>query len=187
LPRLRLWRFDGDGPGGRAGRRNQLSPSRPTAPNRTSTASLRRPPSATPTSRWSRPVRSTSTTLATGAIDAAQAAGGSRRLRPHALCQRTHSRHGARRRAGSRVSWFTARTARSRAENPLYVYGYGSYGYSLPLGFSSNRLSLLDRGVVHGLRAHSRRRRPGRALARRRQDAHQAQHLHGLSSPRSST
>ncbi len=32
--------------------------------------------------------------------------------------------------------------------NPLYVYGYGSYGYALPLGFSSNRLSLLDRGVV---------------------------------------
>jgi oligopeptidase B len=32
--------------------------------------------------------------------------------------------------------------------NPLYVYGYGSYGYALPLGFSGNRLSLLDRGVV---------------------------------------
>jgi oligopeptidase B len=28
------------------------------------------------------------------------------------------------------------------------VYGYGSYGYALPLGFNSNRLSLLDRGVV---------------------------------------
>ncbi|HEX3569220.1 MAG TPA: S9 family peptidase [Acidobacteriaceae bacterium] len=32
--------------------------------------------------------------------------------------------------------------------NPLYVYGYGSYGYPLPLGFSPTRLSLLDRGVV---------------------------------------
>ncbi len=32
--------------------------------------------------------------------------------------------------------------------NPLYVYGYGSYGYPLPIGFSSSRLSLLDRGVV---------------------------------------
>jgi oligopeptidase B len=37
---------------------------------------------------------------------------------------------------------------RERGSNPLYVYGYGSYGYSLPLGFGSNRLSLLDRGVV---------------------------------------
>ncbi len=33
-------------------------------------------------------------------------------------------------------------------KSPLYVYGYGSYGYALPLGFNSNRLALLDRGIV---------------------------------------
>jgi oligopeptidase B len=31
---------------------------------------------------------------------------------------------------------------------PLYLYGYGAYGFPLPITFSSNRLSLLDRGVV---------------------------------------
>jgi oligopeptidase B len=34
------------------------------------------------------------------------------------------------------------------AMNPLYIYGYGSYGYPLPVAFSPTRLSLLDRGVV---------------------------------------
>jgi oligopeptidase B len=34
------------------------------------------------------------------------------------------------------------------ATAPLYVYGYGSYGYALPLGFRASKLALLDRGVV---------------------------------------
>jgi oligopeptidase B len=32
--------------------------------------------------------------------------------------------------------------------SPLYVYGYGSYGYALPLGFRLSKLPMLDRGVV---------------------------------------
>ncbi|HEY1467864.1 MAG TPA: S9 family peptidase [Candidatus Acidoferrum sp.] len=31
---------------------------------------------------------------------------------------------------------------------PLLLYGYGSYGLSMPVSFSSNRLSLLNRGVI---------------------------------------
>ena len=39
--------------------------------------------------------------------------------------------------------------------NPAFLYAYGSYGYPLPVTFSSNRLSLLDRGFVVAL-AHVR-------------------------------
>ncbi len=34
---------------------------------------------------------------------------------------------------------------------PLLLYGYGSYGASMTPNFSSNRLSLLDRGVVYAI------------------------------------
>ncbi|HEU4768110.1 MAG TPA: S9 family peptidase [Pyrinomonadaceae bacterium] len=34
---------------------------------------------------------------------------------------------------------------------PLLLYGYGSYGYSIAPTFSSNRLSLLDRGVIFAI------------------------------------
>jgi oligopeptidase B len=38
---------------------------------------------------------------------------------------------------------------------PLLLYGYGSYGYSIAVNFSSNRVSLLDRGVIFAV-AHVR-------------------------------
>jgi len=38
---------------------------------------------------------------------------------------------------------------------PLLLYGYGSYGISAPVNFSSNRLSLLDRSVIYAV-AHVR-------------------------------
>jgi oligopeptidase B len=41
------------------------------------------------------------------------------------------------------------------ATAPLLLYGYGSYGISVPVAFSSNRLSLLDRGVTYAI-AHVR-------------------------------
>lgn len=42
-----------------------------------------------------------------------------------------------------------------KGQNPLLVYGYGSYGTSIDADFSSSRLSLLDRGFVFAI-AHIR-------------------------------
>jgi len=46
------------------------------------------------------------------------------------------------------VSLVYRKDKKGGATNPLHVYGYGSYGYSLPIGFNGNRLSLLDRGFI---------------------------------------
>jgi oligopeptidase B len=46
------------------------------------------------------------------------------------------------------VSIVYRRDKKGNGANPLYIYGYGSYGYALPVGFNSNRLSLLDRGFI---------------------------------------
>ena len=43
----------------------------------------------------------------------------------------------------------------SEGKNPLLIYGYGSYGSTNSAGFSSVRLSLLDRGFVYAI-AHIR-------------------------------
>jgi oligopeptidase B len=54
------------------------------------------------------------------------------------------------------VSLVRRRDAAARdGGGPLLLYGYGSYGISIPIAFSSNRLSLLDRGVTFAL-AHIR-------------------------------
>ena len=53
------------------------------------------------------------------------------------------------------VSLFYRKDLKNKAAAPLYLYGYGSYGYSLPVTFSAARLPLVDRGLIVAL-AHIR-------------------------------
>jgi oligopeptidase B len=53
------------------------------------------------------------------------------------------------------VSLVYRRDMRKAGPQPLLLYGYGSYGHPLDPGFSSARVSLLDRGVVFAI-AHIR-------------------------------
>jgi len=53
------------------------------------------------------------------------------------------------------ISLVSRRSVPLDGSAPLLLYGYGSYGISMPVGFRSNRLSLLDRGVIFAI-AHIR-------------------------------
>ncbi len=53
------------------------------------------------------------------------------------------------------ISVLYRRTAALDGTSPLLLYGYGAYGHSIPASFSTNRLSLVDRGFVYAV-AHIR-------------------------------
>ena len=53
------------------------------------------------------------------------------------------------------ISLVYRKGAKLDGSQPLLLYAYGSYGYSMEPTFSSNRLSLLDRGVIYAI-AHIR-------------------------------
>jgi oligopeptidase B len=146
LPRLRIWRFGGDGPEAAAGGEIAFpEPAYNAQPhiNRVFEASTFRysyQSLVTPSSVYEYDVATGASTLLKqleipGGFDSTLYA--SERI--HATAS-----------DGTKVpvSLVYRKDKREAGKNPLYVYGYGSYGYSLPIGFSGNRLSLLDRGVV---------------------------------------
>jgi oligopeptidase B len=53
------------------------------------------------------------------------------------------------------VSVMSAQGPRDRRAGPLHLYGYGAYGIAIPPGFSTTRLSLVDRGFAYAI-AHIR-------------------------------
>ena len=53
------------------------------------------------------------------------------------------------------VSLLHRRTTPLDGTAPLLLYGYGAYGHAIPAAFSTNRLSLVDRGFVYAI-AHVR-------------------------------
>jgi len=53
------------------------------------------------------------------------------------------------------ISVVHLKSVKPDGKGPLYLYGYGSYGISIDIGFNSNIFSLVDRGVVAAV-AHIR-------------------------------
>jgi len=146
LPRLHIWRFDGEGPeAAPAGEISFPEPAYSAHPhvNRIFDATTFRyayQSLVTPSSVYEYDMASGASTL----LKQLEVPGGFDRTLY--ASERVHAR--AADGVLVPVSLMYRKDRRAAGANPLYVYGYGSYGYSLPLGFSSNRLSLLDRGVV---------------------------------------
>ncbi len=53
------------------------------------------------------------------------------------------------------ISLFCRKGTPRNGNNPLLLYGYGAYGFSIDAAFSSPRLSLVDRGFIYAI-AHAR-------------------------------
>jgi oligopeptidase B len=146
LPRLHLWRFASDGP--EAAESSEIAfpePAYSAEPhiNRVFETSCFRyayQSLVTPSSVYEYDVTTGSSTL----LKQLEIPGGFDRTLY--ACERIHAT--ASDGAQVPVSLVYRKDKRTPGRNPLYVYGYGSYGYALPVNFSSNRLSLLDRGVV---------------------------------------
>jgi oligopeptidase B len=146
LPRLRLWSFRGDGPEANpAGEIAFPEPAYSAHPHinrvfETTTFRYAYQSLVTPSSVYEYDVNTGSSTL----LKQLEIPGGFDRTLY--ASERVHAT--APDGAQVPVSLVYRKDKREAGRNPLYVYGYGSYGYSLPIGFSGNRLSLLDRGVV---------------------------------------
>lgn len=154
LPRLRLWRFSGDGPAAApAGEIAFPEPAYSASPhiNRifdTRTFRYAYQSLVSPSSVYEYDLASGASTL----LKQVEIPGGfdrtlyqSERIFASAPCgDGTTVTDGVQ----VPISIVYRKDKRTPGKNPLYVYGYGSYGYALPLGFNSNRLALLDRGVV---------------------------------------
>jgi len=146
LPRLRIWRFSGDGAeaasGGEIAFPEPVYSAHPHVNRVFETAAFRYAYQSlvTPSSVYEYEVATGASTL----LKQLEIPGGFDRAlyaseRVHATAEDG---------AQVPVSLVYRKDKRKEQWNPLFVYGYGAYGYALPIGFSGNRLSLLDRGVV---------------------------------------
>ena len=88
-------------------------------------------------------------------VHAAKAAGSAGRLRSAASTPRERLWATARDGVKVPISIVYKKGFARDGKAPLFLYGYGTYGFGTPPTFSSNRVSLLDRGMAYAI-AHIR-------------------------------